>query len=53
VPVLGPDLVDVRQLGIIRREAAKHPVESPVAASEATPEQPADVAGAPKSVNPQ
>jgi hypothetical protein len=51
--VLGPDLVDLRQLDVIRREAAKQPVESPVAASEAEPEQPADVADAPKTVNPQ
>lgn len=53
VPVLGPDLVDVRQLDIIRQEAAKHPVESPVAVAEAEPEQPPDVDGAPKTVNPQ
>src|SRR5690606_12238631 len=35
VPVLGPDLVDVRQLDIIRQEAAKHEAEQPVIESEA------------------
>ncbi len=53
VPVLGPDLVDLRQLDVIRQEAAKRPVESPVAATEAEPEQPPAVQDAPKAVNPQ
>ncbi len=53
VPVLGPDLVDLRQLDLIRQEAAKHPVEDPVRAAEAEPTQPPDVAGAPKTVEPQ
>ena len=39
VPVLGPDLVDVRQLDIIRREAAKRDAEEAIveAAAEAEP----------------
>ena len=37
VPVLGPDLVDVRQLDIIRQEAAKHEAEQLVVESEAEP----------------
>ena len=39
VPVLGPDLVDVRQLDIIRREAAKREAEEAIveAAAEAEP----------------
>ncbi len=53
MPVLGPDLVDLRQLDIIRQEAARHPVESPVAATEAEPEQPPAIGEAPKTVNPQ
>jgi len=38
VPVLGPDLVDLRQLDLIRREAAKHPAEDPARATEAEPQ---------------
>jgi NADH-quinone oxidoreductase subunit B len=53
VPVLGPDLVDLRQLDLIRAEAAKVPVESPVQATEAEPEQPPQVEDAPKTVEPQ
>ena len=53
VPVLGPDLVDLRQLDLIRQEAAKHPVEDPVAVAEAEPTQPPDVEAAPKTVEPQ
>lgn len=37
VPVLGPDLVDLRQLDIIRQEAAKHQMEAPVAEAETQP----------------
>ena len=37
VPVLGPDLVDLRQLDIIRQEAAKHQMEAPVAEAEPQP----------------
>ena len=53
VPVLGPDLVDLRQLDLIRQEAAKHPAEDPVAVAEAEPTQPPDVVAAPKTVEPQ
>lgn len=35
VPVLGPDLVDLRQLNVIRQEAAKHPVDTPTGIDEA------------------
>jgi NADH-quinone oxidoreductase B subunit len=52
VPVLGPDLVDLRQLDTIRQEARKAPVESPVQEAIAEPEQPADVGDAPKTVDP-
>jgi hypothetical protein len=50
--VLGPDLVDLRQLDIIRQEARKATVESPVREAIAEPEQPADVEDAPKTVDP-
>lgn len=41
VPVLGPDLVDVRQLDIIRKEAAKQAIEEPAAAEPNTEAEPA------------
>jgi NADH-quinone oxidoreductase subunit B len=53
VPVLGPDLVDLRQLDLIRQEAMKAPVESPVQEAVAEPEVAADVQNAPKEVDPQ
>jgi hypothetical protein len=40
-------------LDLIRQEAAKHPVEDPVAVAEAEPTQPPDVDAAPKTVEPQ
>ena len=48
-----PHLVDLRQLDLIRQEAARHPVEDPVAVAEAEPTQPPDVDAAPKTVEPQ
>ena len=52
VPVLGPDLVDMRQVNLTRTEAAKHPVEDPIRAAEAQETLPPDVEDAPKTVNP-